>query len=525
MKLRGQQWSFDSRDLMRSNCSHCTRVSTARELGVSGLKELIAQYYVKPDNLAIRFGMRFEERLEKELILNLADKIQKPSEQTDSATLDLMAQGVPVIYQGVLRGGSGAMAFSGRPDFLLRSDYRFEFAKTGLTAIQVDGWTGGYTAWDAKLSQSAKPEYQVQVGLYVDVLQSLGLAAKKNHGLILGSNELAEFDADVLVAQLFEKRTEYLEQVFDFIDQDPQRLDDIGSLVCDASSYCDICEYPELCSAQRIATNHLQLVANITKAQIESLGRSGIRTVSALAEFSGSTDKLSEAVVEKVSLQASLQQQFYNTGKKEVRVIDAQALKLLGSEQPGDIFFDLEGFTFFAEPGGLEYLFGWVSIDQGEEFHWLWADDRASEKEIFEKFILMLKERLIKYPNARIFHYANYEQAALKRMAERFDRHGDFIEKLIADNVFVDLYKVVKASIMTSEPKYSIKNLENFYTFKRSSEVKEAMGSMEYYDQYLVALATDPTAAETLKRQVISYNQDDCVSTLALTRWLRSLSS
>jgi uncharacterized protein len=266
-------------------------------------------------------------------------------------------------------------------------------------------------------------------------------------------------------------------------------------------------------------------VANITKAQIESLGRSGIKTVAALAEFSGSTDKLSESVVEKLSLQANLQQKFYQTGQREVRVIDAKALQLLNSEHPGDIFFDLEGFTFFAEPGGLEYLFGWVSIDQGEQFHWLWADDRKSEKEIFEKFVSMLKERLINYPDARIFHYANYEQAALRRMAERFDCHGEFIEKLISENVFVDLYKVVKASIMTSEPKYSIKNLENFYTFKRSSDVKEAMGSMEYYDQYLVALDSDVTAAETLKRQVISYNQDDCVSTLALTRWLRSLSS
>jgi uncharacterized protein len=525
MKLRGQQWSFDSRDLMRAQCEHCTRLSTARELGVSGLKELIAQYYQKPDNLAIRFGVRFEERLEQELIQNLAEKIQKPSDQTDTATLDLMAQGVPVIYQGVLRGGSGAIAFSGRPDFLLRSDYRFEFGATGLTAIQVDGWTGGYTAWDAKLSQSAKPEYQVQVGLYVDVLQSLGLAAKKNHGLILGSNELAQFDADVLLSQLAEKRSEYLKEVFAFIDQDPQRLEDIGSLVCDASSYCDICEYPELCAAQRIEQNHLQLVANITKAQIESLGRFGIKTVAALAEFSGSTDKLSESVVEKLSLQANLQQKFYQTGQREVRVIDAKALQLLNSEHLGDIFFDLEGFTFFAEPGGLEYLFGWVSIDQGEQFHWLWADDRNSEKEIFEKFVSMLKERLINYPDARIFHYANYEQAALRRMAERFDCHGEFIEKLISENVFVDLYKVVKASIMTSEPKYSIKNLENFYTFKRSSDVKEAMGSMEYYDQYLVALDADVTAAETLKRQVISYNQDDCVSTLALTRWLRSLSS
>jgi uncharacterized protein len=166
-----------------------------------------------------------------------------------------------------------------------------------------------------------------------------------------------------------------------------------------------------------------------------------------------------------------------------------------------------------------------VSIDQGEQFHWLWADDRETEKEVFEKFVLEVQSRLTNFPGARIFHYANYEQAALRRMAARFECHGDFIEKLIEEDIFVDLYKVVKSSIMTSEPKYSIKNLENFYTFERSSDVKEAMGSMEYYDQYLQALASDPTAAETLKRQVISYNQDDCVSTLALTRWLRSLSS
>ena len=525
MKLRGNHWSFDSRDLMRSACQHCTRLSTARELKVSGLQELIDQYYVKPDNLAIRFGMRFEDRLEQELIANLGDQIQKPMQPTEAATVELMDQGVPVIYQGILKGGSGEMAFSGRPDFLLRSDYRFEFSETGFTAIQVDGWTGGYSAWDAKLSQSAKPEYQVQVGLYVDVLQSLGLAAKKHHGLILGSRELAEFDADVLAAQLVQKRNEYLKQVFSFIEQDPQRLEDIGSMVCDASSYCDICEYPELCAAERIATNHLQLVANLTKAQIESLGRSGVRTVSQLANYSGATDKLSEEVVQRISLQASLQQNFYETGKREVRVIAASELQLLGQEHPGDIFFDLEGFTFFEEPGGLEYLFGWVSIDQGEQFHWLWADDRETEKEVFEKFVLEVQSRLTKFPGARIFHYANYEQAALRRMAARFECHGDFIEKLIEENVFVDLYKIVKSSIMTSEPKYSIKNLENFYTFERSSDVKEAMGSMEYYDQYLQALASDPTAAETLKRQVISYNQDDCVSTLALTRWLRSLSS
>ena len=523
MKLRNQSWSFDSRDLMRSQCTHCIKLSVARELGVPGVRELLEEYYQPPDNLAIRYGIRFEEQLESELLANLNDLIQKPRDSSMEATLELMNQGLPVIYQGSLRGGTGEMLFSGRPDFLLRSDYEFEFTQNGLMAKAVDGWSGGYTAWDAKLSQTAKPDYQIQVGLYVDVLESLGLSSNRQHGLLLGNRTIAGFQSDVVVSQLLKKRGAYLSQVFDFIDQDPMRLEDIDSLVCEASSYCDICEYPALCQAMRVQTNHLQLVANITRPQIESLYRAGVRTVAQLAEFTGDTDKLSAQQLEPIRVQAQLQQRFYETGVPEALVVNNDGLKILGEENAGDIFFDLEGFTFFDEPGGLEYLFGWVSVDQSEGFSWLWADDRNSEKVIFEQFMNVLKKRLENFPGARVFHYANYEQAALKRLAERFDSHHAYLAGLLERGVFVDLYKVVKASIQVSEPKYSIKNLETFYTFERSSDVKEAMGSMEYYDQYLAALEADPELAQTLKRQVLSYNQDDCVSTLALTRWLRSL--
>ncbi|MEY5146499.1 MAG: hypothetical protein RL224_813, partial [Actinomycetota bacterium] len=257
MRKIGQSLSFDSRDLMRSKCEHCTRLAVAREMQVPQLADLLAQFYEKPDNIAIRYGMRFEDRLEKDLITSLKEQVAQPTERTMAATLELMEAGVPVIYQGVLRGGSGSLEFSGRPDFLLRSDWRFVFTDKGLTAEQVDGWSGGYTAWDAKLSSSAKPEYQTQVGLYVDVLKELGLAADRNHGLILGSGELATFDADVLVAQMIGERNPFIKTVFQISDEAPQRIEDIGSLICDASSYCDICEYPKLCQHMRKETNHL----------------------------------------------------------------------------------------------------------------------------------------------------------------------------------------------------------------------------------------------------------------------------
>jgi len=519
----GQSLSFDSRDLMRSKCEHCTRLAVAREMQVPQLADLLAQFYEKPDNIAIRYGMRFEDRLEKDLIASLKEQVAQPTERTMAATLELMEAGVPVIYQGVLRGGSGSLEFSGRPDFLLRSDWRFVFTNKGLTGEQVDGWSGGYTAWDAKLSSSAKPEYQTQVGLYVDVLKELGLAADRNHGLILGSGELATFDADVLVAQMIGERNPFIKTVFQISDEAPQRIEDIGSLICDASSYCDICEYPKLCQHMRKETNHLQLVAGITRAHIESLNRYGVTTVKQLAELTSATDKLTAAQIEKLSLQARLQQHMYETGEPVFEVTTPTELAKLPGHNDGDIYFDLEGFTFFSEPGGLEYLFGFTTVDTGDQFHFSWADTREEEKKSFDKFMHDLLNRIQRFPNMRIYHYAPYEQTALKRLAERYQIYQTAVAELIEGEYFVDLYKVVKNSLVVSQENYSIKSLENYYSFKRVSEVKEAKGSMDYYEQYLSALESDPASAENLKRQVIAYNQDDCASTLAITRWLRSL--
>jgi uncharacterized protein len=523
MRYREKQWSFDSRDLMRSSCSHCTKLSIARELGIPGVAELTSKFYQAPDNLAIRYGIRYEAQLEKELLENLGDLVQAPKDNSMQATIELMRQRVPVIYQGSLRGGSANMPFSGRPDFLLRGDYRFVFTSQGLSAIKFEADKDVYSVWDAKLSGTAKPDYQNQVALYLDVLESIGMASSFEHGLILGSRQIAGFDAAVLASQLELKRAEYLDFVFSFLSTNPNSIDDLGDLVCQASSYCDICEYPNLCEHTRNQLNHLQLVAGITRIQIDSLHRAGVKTVAALADFSSATDKLSVEKIEQLSRQARLQQKTYETGEHFIEVIDSEVLSKLPRPNMGDLFFDLEGFTFFSEPGGLEYLFGWTSVDQGAVFHHNWADDRKGEKESFELFMKDVIRRQQAFPGAKIYHYANYEQNALKKLAIRHGIYAAEVQRFLERGVFVDLYKLVKSSLVISQESYSIKKLENYYQFNRASDVKEAMGSMDYYDQYLSALKNDLDLAETLKRQVIAYNQDDCASTLALYKWLLTI--
>lgn len=506
---------------MRSKCTHCTRVSVGRELGIVELVELIDQFFVKPDNLAIRYGIKFEAELERQLIENLGEQIQAPANSTFEATLELINRGVPVIYQGVLKGGSGAIAFSGRPDFLLRSDFRFEFGKNGLTAKQVDGWSGGYSAWDAKLSSSAKPEYQNQVGLYCDALGELGLLGTSDSGLILGNQTLAEFNNQTLIAQMIEQRDPFLKLVETLIDQSPKRLEDLGELVCEASSYCETCEYPLLCEDQRRKLQHLQLVFNITRSQIESLNRAGVRTVTDLANFEGQTDKLSDSVLARLRKQAQLQAKTYEHAQHFYELQDESALRDLPEQNHADIYFDMEGFAFFQ--GGLEYLFGWVVGHENPRFEHEWADDRDQEKLAFENFVQRILGHLETNPGSNIYHYAHYEQTALTRLSQRHGSYQKEVSELIQSGKMIDLFKIVKSSLLLSQESYSIKKLENYYSFKRVSEVKEAVGSMDFYDRYREALATDPAEAEMLKRQVLDYNQDDCLSTLALLRWLRSL--
>ncbi|HEY5235887.1 MAG TPA: ribonuclease H-like domain-containing protein, partial [Rhabdochlamydiaceae bacterium] len=81
----------------------------------------------------------------------------------------------------------------------------------------------------------------------------------------------------------------------------------------------------------------------------------------------------------------------------------------------------------------------------------------------------------------------------------------------------VDLYKVVRDAIRTSEPAYSIKNLETFYMEKREGTVRTASESTVIYDQWR------SIRDDKLLLQISDYNEDDCRSTYLLQQWLLKL--
>ncbi|MEY4639902.1 MAG: hypothetical protein RLY13_900, partial [Actinomycetota bacterium] len=520
-------WAFNTRDLMRaSTCDHCIKLAIAKELDMPGVRALVEPYALEGKTLAMAYGDKFEAEIEEELRASLKpEQFQRPEgKDTFGETVALMQAGVPVIYQGALRHRSGLAEFTGRPDFLVRGDYDLEFVKGKLVARATKRKSPGYIAWDAKLASSAKPHYLLQVALYVEALDALGLKANEMHGLILGSRTLELFEEGEIVPAMRQARS-YLEAAFEKVaagDLSPFELKHL-SLHCEVQSTCSICEYPDLCEHNRKEIDHLVQVAGINKSQIEKLKKSGITTMAALASATdaqrpsdfvpGSFDKLRK--------QAKLQTDFRETGKHSFVVIDDPEIGVLPPASNNDIFFDMEGFPYFEEKGGLEYLFGAITRDK--KFHAFWAHDREQEAQAFASFVKFAHEKMQADPTAHIYHYAPYEVTALNKLATRHGVMEAEVDWLITEGKLVDLYKVVKGSIMVSQPSYSIKKLEAFYEFGRKSTVVDAGSSIEEYDYYRQLLEHDPAEAERVLQTIADYNEDDCVSTLALYEWLSSM--
>ena len=91
---------------------------------------------------------------------------------------------------------------------------------------------------------------------------------------------------------------------------------------------------------------------------------------------------------------------------------------LLPDPSPGDLFFDFEGNPFWDASGSLEYLWGILDVDGN--FEPLHAHDHETERIAFERFVDLVHERLARYPDLHVYHYAAYEITALKRLMGRY---------------------------------------------------------------------------------------------------------
>ena len=426
--------------------------------------------------------------------------------QSLAATVAAMRAGADVIYQGALRLGD----FEGYTDFMKKVPGR----KSNLGDYS-------YEIYDTKLAHTAKPTHAIQISAYNEMLREiLGDWPQRWH-LILGNGKTESFltsDFRYYYAH-FKKNFQAFHAAFD-IDQPPT-----------PESWETAIGYEEHIAAKLKAMDHLVTVAGMSGAQIGRLHKAGVRTRAELAAMDESSrpKEMRKDIFEKLREQAALQIKSEAEGLLAYRVLDHKAgavygLARLPAADDGDVMFDMEGDPF-AE-GGLEYLFGVYIKQKGQ---WIYKDWRAvepaEEKSAFTGFIDWLMAHYKKNPRMHVYHYANYERAAISNLSNKHSCRIAEVDTLLRNEVFVDLYKVIKEGLRVGAESYSIKKLEPLYGFKRASSVTNAGDSVVQFGQYCELRNADPQAAEKIFSEIVDYNREDVVSTLELLEWLRSRKS
>lgn len=411
-------------------------------------------------------------------------------------TLDAMATGADVVYQATLQRGN----LVGHADFLCKVPGR---SRLGAWAYEVA---------DTKLARTPKAKFLIQLAFYSDLLATAQQAAPLMTHLVLGNGNEAHYR----VADYAHYYQTLLRRFQTFIKDQPETYPD----PCDR---CQICHWRGLCEAKRIEDDHLIQVADIRKSQIKRLKAAGILTLESLAHAPDELPIRGMAAQSfaRLKQQARLQRQKRQTGKDQLELIDSayapeRGFNRLPAPSEGDLFFDMEGDPF--EDGGLEYLFGVSFLDnESLRFKAFWAHDRDEERRAFEAFVDFAVERLRHFPDAHIYHYAHYERTALQRLMSEHATREIEIDNLLRSGKLVDLYKVVRETMMVSEPSYSLKNIETFYLEKRKAEVKTAGASIVYYERW------KEMGDAKLLEEIELYNAEDCRSTYELREWLLTL--
>ena len=415
-------------------------------------------------------------------------------EDRTARTRAAMAAGVDVIYQGAFVNDR----WHGYADFL-----RWVPGASALGDYH-------YEPIDTKLSHSAKPKHLIQLGIYADLLTAVQGRAPEQVHVALGTGETVWFALRDFEYYLQEAR----ERFEAFADAPP------AESTGEPCSACEQCRWKTRCEAEWTAANHLSLVAGISTSQIEKLSAAGVTTVAALAALADDAkiERLQPKTLEKLTQQARLQETKRLSGQDDHKVLpleEGRGLARLPKPSAGDLFFDMEGDPL--APGGLEYLFGFVTAQNGEPaFTRFWGHDPAQEKAAFEQAMDFIGAALAAHPDAHVYHYAAYEESALKRLAMLHGTREAQVDDLLRNGKLVDLFKVVREGLRVSEPSYSLKNIEVFYMPPRTGEVQTAGASVVMYETWVKSGGVH----NHLLKEIEEYNRTDCVSALTLRDWL-----
>lgn len=482
------------------SCEHLTRLNQLVSLG-----ELKKPSWRDPSlDVLIQRGHEHEAAYINHLRKQGLDVVVL-NDRSVQSTINAMKEGKDVIAQGALEVDQ----WSGITDILLKVPGKSKFGD----------WQ--YEVQDTKLSQNTRASAILQLCLYTELLATIQGVAPEKMWIVKPGDDFPGDD------YRFSDFQAYYNQVKRHLLASV--ADNERKTYPDKSEHCSICNWWKVCDQRRHDDDHLSLVAGMRSMHIVELERQKINTLEAFA----TADKLEKPERGNIETfarrqwQAKLQLQ----GRQQNKLLHdflpievERGLNLLPEPNEGDVYFDFEGDAFFPD-GGLEYIFGYVYVEKGStQYTCLWSTNRSEERKAFQQFIEFILARWKRYPKMHIYHFAPYEPSAIKRLARMHAVYEKEVDDLLSEEKFIDLHAVFKESLLASVETYSLKELEKFTSYSRKIELHEASKSRKSVEVAL-ELRDFKSLPQDIVDKVREYNQDDCLATEALHRWLENLRS
>jgi hypothetical protein len=170
------------------------------------------------------------------------------------------------------------------------------------------------------------------------------------------------------------------------------------------------------------------------------------------------------------------------------------------------VYLDIEGLP----DRGSHYLIGALVVTEGHEtFHSFWADTSSDEATIFLQFA----ETVSQLPDYRVFHFGNYDAAAMMRAAAGLPKHAqEQLEAILQKSV--NILSLVYPHVYF--PTYS-NSLKEITTHLDPNLVRlKATG----LDSIAWRMRWESVRDSSLKARLVEYNQADCTALRKLTDFI-----
>ncbi len=450
-------------------------------------------------------GALFEQEVVADVEQTFTDLSHATGKEKERLTLEAMQRGDALIYSGRIIADD----LVGIPDLLRRE---------GLGYVPGDIKSGaGEEGSDDNGDRKPKLTYAVQLSLYVDVLERLGLSAGRRGFIWDVHGEEVVYDLEAprgprTPQTLWDKYQEAMAECRAILAKHAKPL-------AAYSSKCKLCHWYSFCGEQLTAANDLTLIPFLGRG-IRDAMINDVPSIAALAESNP------DAFITRRNRTV-----FSGLGADRLRLFHERAVMLTQPDAkpylrapvalrlaPVELFFDIE-----VDPlRDICYLHGIVERhdhrNETEKFVYFFAEEDAgdAEREAFAAAYSYLASE----PEAVIYYYSKYERTAYRGLQAKYPEVCDAedIERLFDPARSVDLYgDVVLRATEWPTRDHSIKTLAKYLGFNWRDTNPSGAASIEWFDRW--CRERDPA----VKQRILEYNEDDCRATRVLLDGIREL--